>query len=138
MSTLLRWQDAVKGQNHKVIVVVEDDEGMRGSLEFLLESHGFDVAAFGRSEDMLAKLPQLDTGCAILDIHLPGKDGLAVYEHSVLQREKVPAIFITGQVDERIRAESRRLKAIALLEKPFSDQLLIHAVERALHLPQAA
>jgi two-component system, LuxR family, response regulator FixJ len=124
---------AVKGQNHKVIVVVEDDEGMRDSLGFLLESHGFGVAAFARSEDMLAKLPQLDTGCAILDIHLPGKDGLAVYEQTGLQRKSVPAIFITGQIDDRIRSESKRLKAVALLEKPFSEELLIQAVQRALH-----
>ena len=127
----------MNAQTHKVIVVVEDDEGMRSSLEFLLDSHGFRVAAFPRSEDMLAKLPQLDTGCAILDIHLPGKDGLAVYEQTALQRQSVPAIFITGQIDDRIRAESKRLKAVALLEKPFSEELLIQAVERALHTSHA-
>jgi two-component system response regulator FixJ len=129
---------AVNRKNHKVVVVVEDDEGMRGSLEFLLESHGFGVAAFARSEDMIAKLPQLDTGCAILDIHLPGKDGLAVYENTALRRQRVPAIFITGQIDDRIRAESKRLNAVALLEKPFSDDLLIQAVQRALQASHAA
>ncbi len=128
----------MSGQNHKLIVVVEDDDGMRDSLEFLLESHGLGVAAFARSEDMLAKLPQLDTGCAVLDIHLPGKDGLAVYAQTALQRQSVPVIFITGQIDDRIRAESKRLKAIALLEKPFSDQSLLDAVERALNAPAKA
>jgi FixJ family two-component response regulator len=79
---------------------------------------------------MIAKLPQLHTGCAILDIHLPGPDGLAVYERI---GQSIPAIFITGQIDDRIRAESKRLSAIALLEKPFSDQSLIQAVQRALN-----
>jgi len=105
---------------------------MRGSLEFLLESHDFKVAAFATSEEMLAKLPQIDTGCAILDIHLPGPDGLAVCERLAAAGRKVPTIFITGQPDARIRAESKRLGAIALLEKPFSDELLLGAVERAL------
>lgn len=111
---------------------------MRSSLEFLLESHGFRVAAFARWEDMLAKLPQLDAGCAILDIHLPGPDGLAVYERMSRTRQSPPAIFITGQIDERIRAESERLKAVALLEKPFSDLSLLGAVRRALNAAAGA
>lgn len=124
--------------DHKVIVVVEDDAGMRGSLEFLLESRGFEVAAFATPADMLAQFAKLDCGCAILDIHLPGPDGIAVYERLAAQGCNPPAIFITGQVDERIRAESKRVKAVALLEKPFSDEALLDAVDRALHVPHPA
>lgn len=125
-------------QAKRTIVVVEDDSGMRNSLEFLLEAHGFEVAAFATSEEMLARLGSIDGGCAILDIHLPGPDGIAVYERLVAQGRNPPIIFITGQVDERIRAESKRLGAIALLEKPFSDEVLLAAVGRALHLSPRA
>ena len=120
----------------KTIVVVEDDTGMRESMEFLLKSHGFGVATFATSEDLPEKLSRLRVSCVILDIHLSGPDGLAVYEHLTNNNHKLPAIFITGQVDERIRAESKRLGAIALLEKPFSDASLLDAVDRALqHKP---
>ena len=127
----------MKQQNHNVIVVVEDDAGMRDSLEFLLESHGFEVAAFATSADMLGQLANLKAGCAILDIHLPGPDGIAVYERLAAQGRNPPAIFITGQVDDRIRADARRLKAVALLEKPFTDEALLDAVDRALSAARA-
>jgi two-component system response regulator FixJ len=123
---------------HKVIVVVEDDPGMRSSLEFLLESHGFTVAAFAAPEEMLKQLKTLDTGCAIFDVHLPGQDGLDLYEGLKARGEGLPAIFITGQIDDQIRADARRLKAVALLEKPFSDAALLDAVGRAMAAPAAA
>jgi two-component system response regulator FixJ len=122
----------VKRNGHKLIVVVEDDPGMRSSLEFLLESHGFDVAAFASPDDMLARVGSLNTGCAIFDVHLPGTDGLSVYQGLRSGGSKLPAIFITGQIDDHIRADARRLKAVALLEKPFSDEALLDAVGRAL------
>lgn len=123
---------------HKVIVVVEDDPGMRSSLEFLLESHGFEVAAFAAPDAMLSRLAALDTGCAIFDVHLPGPDGIAVYEGLRARGHAPPAIFITGQIDDQIRADARRLEAIALLEKPFSDKALLDALGRALAIPAAA
>jgi two-component system response regulator FixJ len=122
----------VNRRDQSVIVVIEDDPGMRGSLEFLLESHGFAVAAFATPEAVLEKFPSLATKCAILDIHLPGVDGMALYEKLIAQRAEYPAIFITGRIDERTRTESRRLGAVALLEKPFSDSALLDAVYRAI------
>jgi two-component system, LuxR family, response regulator FixJ len=123
---------------HKVIVVVEDDPGMRSSLEFLLESHGFAVAAFAAPDEMVERIGRLNTGCAIFDVHLPGPDGLAVYEGLKARGHRLPAIFITGQIDDQIRADARRLKAVALLEKPFSDDALLNAVGRALGMATAA
>ncbi len=123
---------------HKVIVVVEDDPGMRSSLEFLLESHGFAVAAFATPDEMLEQIGALETGCAIFDVHLPGKDGIELYEGLRARGEAMPAIFITGQIDDQIRANARRLKAVALLEKPFSDEALLAALGRALTASAAA
>jgi FixJ family two-component response regulator len=125
-------------REEKVIVVVEDDPGMRGSLEFLLESHGFTVAAFAGADEMLSRLNGLKTGCAIFDVHLPGPDGISVYESMKAQGRKLPAIFITGRADDQIRANARRLKAVALLEKPFSDEALLDAVGRAFAMPVKA
>ena len=111
---------------------------MRGSLEFLLESHGFAVAAFAAPDEMVGNIGGLNTGCAIFDVHLPGTDGLAVYEGLKARGQKLPAIFITGQIDDQIRADAKRLKAVALLEKPFSDEALLGAVGRALGTAAAA
>jgi two-component system response regulator FixJ len=127
----------LKRNRHKVIVIVEDDDGMRSSLEFLLESHGFKVAAFASPDEMVSRLDALDTGCAIFDVHLPGPDGISIYRGLKERGHKVPAIFITGQVDDQIRADSKRLNAVALLEKPFSDEALLDAVGRALSAPAA-
>jgi two-component system response regulator FixJ len=128
----------VQRNGHKVIVVVEDDPGMRRSLEFLLESHGFAVAAFAAPEEMLKQIGTIDTGCAIFDVHLPGQDGIEFYGGMRAHSRALPAIFITGQIDDQIRADARRLEAVALLEKPFSDAALLEAVGRALASPAAA
>ncbi|MFZ5791042.1 MAG: response regulator transcription factor [Pseudomonadota bacterium] len=125
----------VDSKRNKTIVVVEDDAGMRASLQFLLESCGYAVAAFATPEALFAELDgfdDLETRCAIMDIHLPGPDGFAVYKILSARVPGLPAIFITGQIDDRIRAEAKAVKAVAVLEKPFSDEGLLQAVGRAL------
>ena len=114
------------------VIIVEDDPGMRGSLEFLLEAHGIAVEAFDAADELADGLGSLAPACAILDVHLNGANGLAVYEQFRTHGRALPAIFITGRADDLIRAQARRLKAVALLEKPFSDSALLGAVERAL------
>lgn len=121
----------MRHNGHKIIVV-EDDPGVRRSLEFLLESHGFAVAAFASPEDMLKRIDPRDSICAIFDVHLPRKNGIEIYEGMRARGDVLPAIFITGLIDDRIRAKARGLEAIALLEKPFSDKALLGAVDRAI------
>jgi FixJ family two-component response regulator len=87
---------------------------------------------------MVARLAMLDPACAIFDVHLPGTDGIWVYERLKAKGHKVPCIFITGRADDQIRADSKRLKAVALLEKPFSDDALLAAVGQAFASPAAA
>lgn len=116
----------------KTIVILEDDAGMRASLDFLLESCGFVVEAFATPDELFAGLGALRMDCAIIDIHLPGPDGISVYKTLSARIPDLPAIFITGQIDDQVRAEAKRAKAVALLEKPFLDQTLLDAVGRAL------
>lgn len=129
-------ETCVASRQNEVIVVVEDDAGMRASLQFLLESCGcscgYAVAAFATPEELFAGLDGLRIRCAIMDIHLPGPDGFAVYKALSARVPSLPAIFVTGQIDDRIRAEAKAVKAVALLEKPFSDDALLQAVSRAL------
>jgi two-component system response regulator FixJ len=122
----------LKSTENKAIVVVEDDAGMRSSLRFLLESCGFAVTAFASPADLFKDLDSVQTDCAILDIHLPGPDGIEVYKSLKARIPGLPAVFITGHLDDKIRAEAKVQKAVALLEKPFSDEALLDAVGRAL------
>jgi FixJ family two-component response regulator len=129
--------DARRGQP---ILIVEDDGGMRASLQFLLESYGFEVAAFASADEMFAGFKRLQPICAVLDIHLPGTEGIALYEALVGRFPALRAVFITGRIDDQIRADARRVQAVAVLEKPFSDEALMDSVERAMALqgPSAA
>lgn len=114
------------------ILIVEDDAGMRSSLEFLLESCGHSVAAYATLEEFLGRTGQFTVDCAILDVHLPGITGLELYRLAQQRWKAFPAIFITGHLDEAIKSEAESLNAIAVLEKPFSDEMLLDAVGRAI------
>ncbi|HEX7006120.1 MAG TPA: response regulator [Alphaproteobacteria bacterium] len=114
------------------ILIVEDDAGMRGSLQFLLESYGFEVAAFAAAEELFDSSDGAEPACAVLDIHLPGIEGIALYEVLTRRFPDLKAIFITGHIDDQIRADAKRVRAVALLEKPFTDELLLDSVDRAL------
>ena len=81
---------------------------------------------------MLAEFDGLEPACSVLDVHLPGTEGIALYEALVERFPELKAVFITGQIDDQIRADARRVQAIAVLEKPFSDEALMDSVERAL------
>lgn len=117
---------------NRPILVVEDDAGMRASLQFLLESCGYSVAAFAAPDEMAAAFENLHPACAVLDIHLPGIEGIAVYESLLSRFPELRAVFITGQIDDQIRADAERVDAVAVLEKPFSDEALLDCVSRAL------
>lgn len=105
---------------------------MRASLQFLLESYGFEVAAFAAPSELFAGANGLKPACAVLDIHLPGIEGIDLYRTLVKRFPGLQAVFITGQIDDQIRADARRVRAVAILEKPFSDEALLDSVSRAL------
>lgn len=131
-----------------MIVLVDDDPGMRVSMRFLLESCGYEVAAYADPVAMFADLgadapPWAMPTCAIIDVHLGNADGLAVGRALRGVRPDLSTIFVTGRADPRIRAGAAELGAVALLEKPFPDAALLDAVRLGLagvarHLPTAA
>ena len=108
------------------------------SLQFLLESYGFKVVGFDSPDALFATPTTLVTDCAIIDIHLPGVEGTAVYARLSQHLPGLPVIFITGQIDDHIRAASGEMSAVALLEKPFSDQSLLDAVDQAMDTRDSA
>jgi len=114
------------------VYVVDDDEAMRHSLEFLLGSADFDVTLFDSAQAFLAALSALEFGCVVSDVRMPGIDGIEMLRHLQAQHCRFPVIIMTGHGDVPLAVEAMKLGAVDFLEKPFDDNLLISMVESGL------
>ena len=120
------------------IFIVDDDEAVRGSLEALLESHGFQVETFDSAGAFLGSEAPSQGGCLIADIRLPGMDGLALQEELVRRGTRLQVIVVTGFGDVPLAVRAMRSGAIDFLEKPYDETVLLAAVRRALEAAKAA
>jgi FixJ family two-component response regulator len=112
--------------------VVDDDESVREALPDLLRELGFTVEAFSSAEEFLASGAVRRTGCIILDIMMPGMSGLDLQRELERRRPTIPIVFITAHGDDSSRPGSITGGAIDCLLKPFSEQVLLDAVNAAL------
>jgi FixJ family two-component response regulator len=115
-----------------LVSVVDDDESVRESLPDLLRQVGFRVQAFSSAEEFLGSKFLDETKCLILDIAMPGMNGLAVQQELLRRGRPIPIVFITAQVDESYRPRALLAGAVDYLAKPFSDTALLAAVNAAL------
>jgi two-component system, LuxR family, response regulator FixJ len=118
-------------QSNKVYVI-DDDQAMRDSLEFLLGSAGFSVRVFDSAQTFLNELANLAAGCVVTDVRMPGIDGMQLLRQLNLGARKLPVIVMTGHGDVPLAVEAMKLGAIDFLEKPFEDDRLIGMIETAL------
>jgi two-component system, LuxR family, response regulator FixJ len=114
------------------VYVIDDDEAMRHSLEFLLSSIDFEVALFESAQAFLDKLGSLDFGCVVSDIRMPGIDGMELLRRLKAGNSRFPVIIMTGHGDVPLAVEAMKLGAVDFLEKPFDDDLLIGMVDSGL------
>ena len=123
-----------------LISVVDDDESIRRTTKLLIESFGLRAAAFESAESFLRSGELEDTACLVVDIRMPGMDGLELQSRLASTGFAVPIIFITAYDDEESRGRAMRAGAAAFLGKPFSDEELLQTIRSALHeesmLPQ--
>ncbi len=119
-------------QPEPVIYVIDDDDAVRQSLEFLLRTAGITVRGFESAKAFLDVLPQMRSGCIITDIRMPDINGIdllrRVKEHDV----NIPVIVITGHGDISLAVEAMKIGAADFLEKPFDDDQLLAAVRATL------
>lgn len=115
-----------------VVVLVEDDLGMREAIERVLTATGFIVAGFDSAESALQDQGTLDARCLVLDIHLPGLSGFELYERFVAVGRKPPVIFITAREDAVQQTRAKQLGALGYFVKPFSGHALSAVVSKAL------
>jgi two-component system response regulator FixJ len=120
------------------IFIVDDDEAVRGSLEVLLESHGFRVETFDSAGTFLESEAPSRVGCLIADIRLPGMDGLALQEELVRRGTRLRVIVVTGFGDVPLAVRAMKSGAIDFLEKPYDENVLLASVRRALEAARVA
>jgi two-component system response regulator FixJ len=117
--------------DHNTVHVIDDDEAVRDSLAFLLTTAGFDVRTHASATDFLALGPEVEFGCIVTDVRMPGLSGLDLLK-AIRQRDPpLPVVVITGHADVALAVEAMKLGAVDFIEKPFDDDLLIEALEAA-------
>lgn len=120
------------------VYVIDDDEAMRDSLNFLLDSSGFQVTLFENAQSFLDALPGLSFGCVVSDVRMPGIDGIELLKRMKAANPAYPIVVMTGHGDVPLAVEAMKLGAIDFLEKPFEDERLIAMIESAIRLAEPA
>lgn len=115
-----------------LIAIVDDDESLRDSLENLIRSLGFRATGFPSAEAFLSWRQARDTACLILDVRMPGMNGLDLQRHLITRNWRVPIVFITSHADDHAEARALEDGAVAFLYKPCREEDLLNAIEAAL------
>jgi two-component system response regulator FixJ len=116
----------------RTVHVVDDDAAIRRSLERLLDAAGFQVVSYATSFAFLDAASALPPGCVLLDIMLPGMDGLELQTLLVQRSIPLPVIVMTGQGDVQSAVRAMKAGAVDFIEKPYADEVLLAAIEAAL------
>jgi two-component system, LuxR family, response regulator FixJ len=119
-------------QPEAVIYVIDDDEAVRQSIEFLLKTVGITVRSFESARAFFEVLPEIDGGCIVTDVRMPDITGIDLLRMVRESKPDLPVILITGHGDVSLAVEAMKLGAADFLEKPFDDDLLIASVRSAL------
>jgi two-component system response regulator FixJ len=120
-------------QPDALICVIDDDEAVRQSLEFLLRTAGVNVRAFESAKGFLQAMPEIKASCIITDVRMPEMTGIDLLRRVNELDSGIPVIVITGHGDIALAVEAMKIGAVDFLEKPFDDDLLLVAVRAALN-----
>lgn len=116
----------------RTVHVVDDDPAIRRSLEQLLDAAGFKVVSYDTPLAFLDAVSDLVPGCVLLDIKMPGMDGLELQALMQQANASTPVVVMTGQGDVQSAVRAMKAGAVDFLEKPYSDESLMNAIESAL------
>ncbi len=121
----------------KPVLIVEDETIMRESLRDWLKEEGYDVDTAESGEEALQKIGETEFGVAVLDLRLPGKDGLEVLREATAQNPKLKGVIITAYPSVKTAVEARKIGAVDYIVKPFAPDALEKAIEKVLGPVQA-
>jgi len=121
-----------------VVFVVDDDAAFRDSLNNLLRSIGVRVETFASAREFLSSQRRNTPACVVLDVRMPGLSGLDLQKRMADAEIAIPIVFVTGHGDIPMSVQAMKAGAVEFLTKPFRDQELLDAVQRALERDRAA
>lgn len=121
-----------------VVFVVDDDISVRESLELLIRCEGLQPEIFASAQEFLNCPPALVPSCLVLDVSLPGLNGLELQKRVAVERSDMPIIFITGHGNVPISVQAMKAGAVEFLTKPFRDDALLSAIRHALERSRIA
>jgi FixJ family two-component response regulator len=132
------WSDAVTTPHDRPIVfVVDDDVSVRESLELLIRTEGWKPETFASAQEFLARSRPAVPNCLVLDVTLPGLDGLQLQQR-LADRTEMPIIFITGHGDVPMSVRAMKAGAVEFLTKPFRSEVLLDAIRGAIERSRGA
>ena len=120
-----------EGELH-LVHLVDDDEAIRRSVGFMLKTSGFHVRTYENGLELLKSAPNLEPGCILLDIRMPGMDGLEVQAALRDKGVTLPVIIMTGHGDVSLAVQAMKAGAVDFIEKPFEKALLLSAIEHGV------
>lgn len=120
------------------VYVVDDDEAVRDSLQWLLEGKDYRVRCFESAEAFLARYAPREVACLITDIRMHGMSGLDLQDRLLERKSPLPIVFITGHGDVPMAVDTMKKGALDFIQKPFDEDSLVNIVERMLEHAQAS
>jgi FixJ family two-component response regulator len=127
-----------KSHARPIVFVVDDDISVRESLELLIRSEGWQPETFKSAQEFLAHPRALVPSCLVLDVSLPGLNGLELQKRVAVERTDMPIIFITGYGDVPMTVQAMKAGAVEFLTKPFGDNVLLSAIRNAIERSMTA
>ena len=120
------------------VYVVDDDEGVRDSLQWLLEGKDYRVRCYDSAETFLSRYDAREVACLIVDIRMVGMTGLDLQDRLVERKSPLPIVFITGHGDVPMAVNTMKKGAMDFIQKPFQEAELVNLVERMLEQAKGA
>ena len=121
-----------------IVYVVDDDEAVRDSLQWLLEGKDYRVRCFESAEAFLARYDPREVACLIADIRMHGMTGLELQDKLIERHSPLPIVFITGHGDVPMAVDTMKKGALDFIQKPFDESALVSVVERMLEHARTA
>jgi two-component system response regulator FixJ len=115
------------------VFVIDDDDAVRDSLQALLEAQGYAVGAHASAEDFLAAYRPAGSGaCALVDLRMPGMDGLGLLDRLARDNVRLPVVVVTGHGDVPLAVKAMKAGAVDFVEKPYSNEAILGVVRQAI------
>ena len=122
----------MSGEELRLVHLVDDDEAIRRSVGFMLKTSGYHVRTYESGVELLKGAPNLEPGCILLDIRMPGMDGIEVQTALHDKGVTLPVIIMTGHGDVSLAVQAMKAGAVDFIEKPFEKAVLLSAIDHGV------